>query len=448
VCMIQRSGIATGPLSKAPLALRTTISRSRHDHAAQVRTLWWWGGRKGHYCSSSLDESMEERLRRHQKIMRYRYSKALRRRAVWESDENPRLSWPWRMPGRWLGRRCGYHRTWSSESPPGPKQQSGQDEEWRRREEEHPYESFHKDFESFKAAVDRAIERDPYGTLFGRRLQSPPSANNSSWTSFSWIFDQRHVGEGKMAEDQRAATSGPKKDSTAAPQPSEAPPISPSSAPTEASHSKPDMMSSMDQDYVYDPISMRKVPKVESSSPPTPARKAPMESLFSEQEVDIPIKMYKPSQANGEGGPRRDDPKPAETSELETAERSFGSSCKPELHTFLPASAGANIVCSSLFLASHRNTRATLHLPQPVLTVSRIPQLSLLASIKPEMGVRHRSSTRKPEIFLNLMRMPHSFLAPLINPSPTQSSMSMCQEAIGSSEKDSRHTMSLRRRPM
>ena len=203
-----------------------------------------------------------------------------------------------------------------------------------------PLATFHKDFDSFKKAVDRAIERDPYGTLFGRRLQSPPTSNNSSWTSFSWIFDPQEIKEDKAPE---------KKPPIPHSRPTPFSPPAPEAAVRDLHQSVmqsriPQSQSAATEEYEYDPISMRKVPKQKAEPPkpaqetPTPphfeppmrplkakekpaepARKTFFETLFGEHGVDIPVKTYKPPKVYGYGAEQK-----IEKSPEKKASKSFG----------------------------------------------------------------------------------------------------------------------------
>ena len=238
---------------RTPLHLRTSISRARPHHACQVRQLWWWGRHRNEW--TSFDENMEERVRRHERILRHRYSKMLRRRALWERDVSSRLSWPWKSSNRWLAGHVSDAQNLSSSPSPRTKAEEHRHDNSRK---DSPLTTFHRDFESFKKAVDRAIERDPYGTLFGRRLQSPPSANNSSWTSFSWIFDPKEIKEARVEPEKTQSVSSSEG--------SAGPTSSPKPIPLAESYSMnasriPTSQSVPTNEYEYDPISMRKVPK-------------------------------------------------------------------------------------------------------------------------------------------------------------------------------------------
>lgn len=277
--------------NRTTICLRRTVYRTSRSHAIQVRTFWWWG-RQG---ESSLDEHLEERLRRHQKIMRSRYSKVVRRRALWDRDDNPH--WPWHMSGRsWGGRFCGskplssakgseVSETRDDHDPNVPPPPSGL------------HETLHKDFESFRAAVDRALARDPYGTLFGRRLESPPSSNNSSWTSFSWMYHPKWLREDGIQESKpNQRPESPPKNSSTTPVPERSP------------------SNQGEEDYEYDPISMRKV-LVKKSPEEHELRKHSQETPFLGNGVDIPVKTYDSHKIHGFEGAERepDQSKPEDT---------------------------------------------------------------------------------------------------------------------------------------
>ena len=276
---------------------------------------------------------MEERVRRHERILRHRYSKMLRRRALWERDVSSRLSWPWKSSNRWLAGHVSDAQNLSSSPSPRTKAEEHRHDNSRK---DSPLTTFHRDFESFKKAVDRAIERDPYGTLFGRRLQSPPSANNSSWTSFSWIFDPKEIKEARVEPEKTQSVSSSEG--------SAGPTSSPKPIPLAESYSMnasriPTSQSVPTNEYEYDPISMRKVPKTrpefqsplpqppeppKSSSQPSnaglklkaqaaePRNKTFFETLFGEHGFDIPVKTYKPPKVYGYGADVKKD-KPVDT---------------------------------------------------------------------------------------------------------------------------------------
>ncbi|OAL39461.1 hypothetical protein AYO20_01331 [Fonsecaea nubica] len=344
------------------LCLRAVASRTPRVSAVQVRTLWWWGRQTGSPWSPA--EDFEERARRHHKIMKSRYYKVLRRRALWESEDA--YVRPLRHHRLWAHRYCDYKPLSSTgASSQGPKEPDNK--------QDNHAQTIYKDFDAFREAVDRAIARDPYGTLFGRRLQSPPSANNSSWTSFSWFSDPKEIKKEHNIEE-----------------PSPAPSVATKAAAetrTSSSETEPDKQevrkSTIDvgeEEYEYDPISMRKVPikkrtaeperkeepgPVQSSAVPEPERqpqrrkedkassdeysKQPfLKSLFfQEHGVDIPVKTYKPYKVYDYGASEKNptDEYPAPSTKTE----GLHSSRKEELRDLMSRAKGNNIDTTALF---------------------------------------------------------------------------------------------------
>ncbi|KAK5939627.1 hypothetical protein PMZ80_008006 [Knufia obscura] len=343
------------------------IARPNRRDVNQVRTLWWWTQKRRGWLSSEHDD-MEEKLRRHQALMMHRYSKSMRRRSLWDRDDSPK-SPSWRVRG------CNWGRDMSSTRPQSAKVEERDTNDRRKRQ---AWQGFHKDFESFKRAVDEAIERDPVGTLFGRRLRSPNTSNNSAWTSWSWIFDPKEIKEDPKPDSANAKEDStqtkPKKAAPAQEKPAEPNSDSQQPRPSVVHSFSPgktatSMMSShtalsqspgsADPEYVYDPISGRKVPQntldavtqpVSASQTPAPAqtpsqrtvpptstaqvtstpsqpqaRRTPapetkplpqlkpavqrsfVETMFGEHGVDLPVKTYKPPKVYGYTG----EPKPA-----------------------------------------------------------------------------------------------------------------------------------------
>jgi len=239
------------------------------------------------------------------------------------------------------------------------------------------WQEFHKDFESFKRAVDKAIERDPVGTLFGRRLRSPDTPNNSAWTSWSWIFDPKEIKEEPKPEHEperlrrNPTRSEAEKVASVPKQPVDAPTVAQQPGPSllhssssgktatslKSSHLGHSQVYPVPEstEYVYDPISGRKVPQTVAYAPssstlkqdpaqvtmvsqrsktaPTMAQTSStslqpsiqakrgstsedratqqqkpttmqsfIQSMFGEHGVDIPVKTYKPHKVYGYTG--------------------------------------------------------------------------------------------------------------------------------------------------
>ena len=253
---------------------------------------------------------MEERFLRHQKLMRNRYSKLLRRRSIWEGSEHGK-SPVWSNSRQWLVTRWADKKALSYQRA----LQAGMQDPGKRSDHERPWKEWDRDFDKLKARIDEEIDRDPYGALFGRHLRGPPSPNNSSWTSFSWIYGplrsmQKDISS--MAPDGTPdSTSADSISSTVrAPKQEERKTFS---VPPRAPSAQSSGLSSTEQEFEFDPISMRKVPKqkevsVKAVQPAVAAqeqlspKKAFLNTLFSEHGVDIPVKTYKPHKVYGYGG--------------------------------------------------------------------------------------------------------------------------------------------------
>jgi hypothetical protein len=292
--------------SRSPLHLRTAIIRYRQPHVVHARNLWWWT--RSSKNSTPYEDYEEERFLRAQRMLRHRHAKIVRRRAMWHREQPDTDKWPWgSRQSRFAARGDHDDKTSSVHTQNRPRDgQSSLDPE-------NPASSPFADMESFKRAVDRAMDRDAYGALFGRRLYSPPSSK--SWTSFSWIFDS--------SEAQKADTKEP------AAVPTNTAPVTkdvhgPSTASREFASTSTDVNGSLSttsveaDQYEYDPISMRKVPRAPSApqtpkpenqakqprngskvsaaplSQAEPPRQSIFDTLFGENAVDIPVKTYEP----------------------------------------------------------------------------------------------------------------------------------------------------------
>ena len=260
--------------------------------------------------------------------MRYKYSKALRRRELWEREAvHPRRGW--HVPHHWIKRRLFDAESMSSSSRlQADVQEPEKDETSITRPMENQYS---EEFARFKAAVDK----DPFVAVFGRRLQSPPSSNNSSWTSLLRIF------ETVPTEDTPPSKSslGPKPTTTTPSKKDDFPKRSSTNATSETpvprsiqpnSTANPDVMDD-EAEYEFDPISMKKVPKKKLETQPSAEgdKKPFLSNLFAEHGVDIPVKTYKPHKVYGYTGndaPRARSGRTDESASSQTVKRKFESS--------------------------------------------------------------------------------------------------------------------------
>ena len=297
-------------------------------------------------------------MRRHQRILRHRYSKMLKRRAMWERDSSPRLQWPFQMRGRWLGNQINGIQNLCSTASNGAKVEDRDEVKQRKAD---PWAEFHNNYESFKKAVDKAIERDPYGTLFGRKLQSPPSVNNSSWTSFSWIFEPKERGD-SVADTKAPGPQRYQQQATTSPVKTPEDGHTPTSSITQYSPK-----AAFTDEYEYDPISMRKVPKNkrarEGVLSAEPSRKTLFDTLFGENGVDIPVKTYKPPKIYGYGS-QAESPKKVEP-KSESAKKSSENSRKVELMKLKASTLGNNIDTTAEYYGKYKEPTEVRDETQP-----------------------------------------------------------------------------------
>ncbi len=290
-----------------------------------------------------IDDNLEERMRRHQKIMRSRYSKALKRKALWEREDSHHS--PWAVHGRfWGSRHCPY-------KPQSPN--SGRPTQ----DEEHAHKlhgqaarkPIHQGFDSFKAAVDHAIAEDPYGTLFGRRWRGHPTTDHSTWDPFSWMFKSGAIKENDVTASMNSSSHKPAS-------PSDRPLYSPSTvaAPPQETKAKSMLGSETEatidseEDYVYDPISMRKVSKKRTSEV-SEEKKPLLDTLFSEHGVDIPVKAFKPRKVYGYGTSEKTTAISSSDTSVATHNKSSSSSRKQELRDLMSRAKGNNIDTTAQF---------------------------------------------------------------------------------------------------
>ncbi|KIW19474.1 hypothetical protein PV08_00046 [Exophiala spinifera] len=279
------------------LHARTALTRARRPSPIQVRTLWWWS-RHSSEPQLPFDENFEERMARHHKMLRSRYSRAFARRALrdkkviahWFQHGNDRLS---------DSSYCTYQPR-TSDSAPSNKSDK-QSHNVGKGKSDIPEDL---SFESFRARIDRAIAEDPHGCLFGRPSNARQSPRYSSFDPFSWNprndsdkmgmdtppeFTRTRMAKGKSALDSascpptvEAATAFPaRKDDS----------HSPSQTDATAAETEKEMS------YVYDPISMRKV--LSRTNSLDRVKKSSEDKLSSDHGVEIPVKTYQSHKVYG-----------------------------------------------------------------------------------------------------------------------------------------------------
>lgn len=251
-------------------------------------------------------------------------------------DRNDTHPWSWKSGRSLLNQYCAQTPSPYSSSPQPPPAQD-------------PAESLAREckphsFHSFRTYIDREIARDPYGLLFGKRLESPPSTNNSSWTSFSWIFQPKAPTTDPVADQPTQQTS-----SSGQP-PTTTQPFPSSKQPTVALNKtlfSGSSGSATTEEYQYDPITMRKVPKMKDHANPMPEQPF-LKSLFAEHGVDIPVKSYKPHRVFGYGLNPTSQATPS-VEATEKPESRFATSRKAELSSLMAQSKGNHIDTTAQF---------------------------------------------------------------------------------------------------
>jgi hypothetical protein len=282
--------------------------------------------------------------------MRYKYSKALRRGALWES-EAAHPQWGWRVPGHWIRRRLIDGENVSSSSRlQADVQEPKKDEPSLTRPLENQYS---EEFARFKAKIDK----DPFVAVFGKRLESPPSSNNSSWTSLLRIFESVPAKEDSsikstLSPSQSSASPDGKGDAPKQGSTNAASDTAGAGLPHSTSTAKP-VVSCKEEEYEFDPISMKKVPKKKlEMQPPTKNEQKPFSStLFAEHGVEIPVKTYKPHKVYGYTG--REQSETEKESGTIHSEKKFESSQLQELQQLKAAKLG-NAVDATNFCGKYQ----------------------------------------------------------------------------------------------
>lgn len=253
----------------------------------QRRTLCWWGYHRGRWPPHSESRCQKKVPRRDRpyvhKCMPHR------RRDIWR-EQSPVFNL---REQSWAGRNDS-----SSWRHRGDRQNSRNEKGswwdvshrglWKEFEAEHKY--LDKEFEKFKKQIDA----DPFGALFGRRLQRlnyHPHIPNS-WTSFCHSLfgnnepaGSKTTNSGKSEKDIKDKTGSTTKSTDSAEKPM-------SHAETLSEKSTPNSSSNTDIPFEFDPISGRMVPR---NAPPT-VESGTLDSVESDNGVDIPVKKFKSNQ--------------------------------------------------------------------------------------------------------------------------------------------------------
>jgi hypothetical protein len=339
MAFLQRSSIRSIRSTCLCTPSASLASRKHSLPHSTYRTFSWWWKRGAYDWTSNLDESFQRHILRKQRILRYKYSKALRRRQLWDrdpSDNTLRQSWGWHIPG--LSGTSDAQRLSSNASPPGcaPK---------RAQTSEEPLDSF----AHFKAWIDK----DPFGAVFGHRLVRDRNPPDSPWSSSSWVINSKPC-EGRRSPQESAVSNIPP---TSKPQDtllsnmrstSRSPGGSFNSNENQKASTPKSPVTAVDSagqtgEYEFDPISMRKIlkckPAKETSSKPL------FDPLFAEKGVDIPVKPYKPHRVFGYSAKAGSDKSTSKTpsADVKPVKSAAESSRLAELRKLKAATLGNNI---------------------------------------------------------------------------------------------------------
>ncbi|KAI9876966.1 MAG: hypothetical protein M1830_005187 [Pleopsidium flavum] len=322
--------IMSSSMTRRPCPRSTLVLGSR-------RTFWW--GRKSHRVwTSYLDANFQNYIEARQRILKHKCAKALQRSALWERDHpvnQYRPSWGWRLSSSW-GKPGG--RWVSVDELPKEKEKEEQKlDPWYTGIQSRP-ERLRRRMEEVK----RRVDEDPFKAIFGSRLEGTyynPAAFR--WSPLNWGLASKADTETGTAEvsptgeqprtkparemkdelnfatqvdghtpslivkQQTGASSSDKTGSTAFHRtgpavqnsfsnPGVGAPISPSPAA---------------DDFVIDPITLRKIPR--KASPPL--QPSEVDRDVNARAIGIPVKKfagYRPQSgslnASGEAEKRKD----------------------------------------------------------------------------------------------------------------------------------------------
>ncbi|MCJ1253750.1 hypothetical protein MMC24_001562 [Lignoscripta atroalba] len=292
------------------LILRSPAICNRPCPSSSTRYLnrrdFWWGrnGYRSKSCSYNAD--YHKNLESQQRVTKLKSFKAILRSSPWQSHHPLYQYCPgqgWRLSSSW-GKPEG---KWPNADQPPKEKSKGEEEkhnDWRS-EYHKRQDEIAKRFEELK----RRVEEDPFGVLFGRRLDR--GAWNP-WGPLNWGLARKVEIEKTGSEKQTldANTSRLQKDDVPLPtakgeenssqsqerttprikvQPPNDPAAASKSGAPNGYHSSPIAPFSMlesSEDYDIDPISMRKVPRRSSDRVDTESRNN------KDAGINIPVKIF------------------------------------------------------------------------------------------------------------------------------------------------------------
>ncbi|KZF25487.1 hypothetical protein L228DRAFT_236578 [Xylona heveae TC161] len=246
------------------LVHRRRLRNSPHPHHQQQCHHFWFDRRR--LWSSYLGNDVQKHLERRHRALRHKYAKAMLRRSLWDRQsqldgQNTHLSlWGWRAASSW-GKHCGRWGQYKSSSDSQGNAEKGSDKHSRS-------ESRHEQMRRRIEEVKKLVEEDPFGAIFGRHADPesgfPKSKSHSHWSPLQWLRrDTSDAHRNSQDIIDAVARRSDQASSTKVPNPPE---------------------TSATEEYEFDPISMRKVPKRPNKGEDTNS---------TDVSYDIPVKKFR-----------------------------------------------------------------------------------------------------------------------------------------------------------
>jgi len=286
--------------------IRRPRPRSTLNH--ESRRTFWWGWKNHRVWTSYLDADFQKRIEARQRILKHKCAKASQRDSLWDREypvNQYRPSWGWRLSSSW-GKAGG---RWVNVDEL-PKEKEKEEQElgpWYTELQSKP-EQLRRKMEEIK----RRVDEDPFKAIFGNRLEGTyynPAAFR--WSPLNWGLTSKAETETEAVEELRNKPTKKMKDELKAAKPVDGQTPNPidgqqagglkSEGTRTAFHrmepavqnnsSKPGVGVSKSpspaaDDFVIDPITLRKVPR--KASPPR--QSSGVDRPFNEEAIGIPIK--------------------------------------------------------------------------------------------------------------------------------------------------------------
>ncbi|KAH0536124.1 hypothetical protein FGG08_006967 [Glutinoglossum americanum] len=217
--------------------------------------------------SSYPDPDFQRRLEKRRKSLHYRYVQSLHRKSLWDREPS-RPSWAWKLSSSWgvhsrWDSQVGYHPGGRCVSSGGGASKNAKGDPEGRRDGETRRERMERRMEEIR----RTVDRDPFKALFGYRMRilSRPSSNGDLGSLLDWgrkscagmisrlnAYDQK----GRNGVEDRTTPLGNMPDAEGKGQAEKV-----SEDPAQREPSKYSPQATAADEFEFDPITMRRVPK-------------------------------------------------------------------------------------------------------------------------------------------------------------------------------------------